>query len=121
MLLYIISAEVLANFTDADKRIKGIQTGGHVIEIVNFADNITILLRDISCINMIKAIWKLYVDASSSKMNFSKCQDLWPEAYKNGIDQPGQMDWSWFSIKILGVNFGNSILDNSNWNKKVKI
>ena len=27
------------------------------------------------------------------------------------------MEWSQFSIKILGVNFGNSIFDNSNWDK----
>ena len=27
------------------------------------------------------------------------------------------MVWSQFSIKILGVNFGSSVLDNSNWDK----
>ena len=27
------------------------------------------------------------------------------------------MVWSQFSIKIFGVNFGNSVLDNSNWDK----
>ena len=27
------------------------------------------------------------------------------------------MDWSQFSIKIVGVNFGKSIHDNRNWDK----
>ena len=27
------------------------------------------------------------------------------------------MVWSQFSIKIFGVHFGNSVLDNSNWDK----
>ena len=27
------------------------------------------------------------------------------------------MVWSQFSIKIFGVNFGNYVLDNSNWDK----
>ena len=27
------------------------------------------------------------------------------------------MKWSQFFIEILGVNFGNSILNNSNWDK----
>ena len=27
------------------------------------------------------------------------------------------MVWSQFSVKIFGVHFGNSVLDNSNWNK----
>ena len=44
MLLHNIVAEVLANFINADKRIKGIQTGDHEIKIVNFTDNTTILL-----------------------------------------------------------------------------
>ena len=62
-------------------------------------------------------ILKLYEDASSSKINFSKSQALWAGAYENRIDQPGQMEWPQFSIKIIGVNFANSILDNSNWDK----
>ena len=45
MLLYIIAIEVLANFINTDKMIKGIQIGDHEIKIVNFADNTTIFLR----------------------------------------------------------------------------
>ena len=85
MLLYIIAAEVLASFINANKRIKGIQIGDHEIKIVNFADDTTIFLRDITCLNRLM-ILKLYEDAPSSKINFSKSQ-----------------------------NFGNSILDNCKW------
>ena len=46
-----------------------------------------------------------------------KSQALWDGAYKNRTDQPGQIEWPKCSIKIQGVNFGSSILDNSNWNK----
>ena len=63
-LLYNIVAEVLANFINTDKRIKGIQTGDHDIKIVSFADNTTIFLRrDITCLNTIKVILKLYENA----------------------------------------------------------
>ena len=51
MLLYNTAAEVLANLINADKRIKGIQIGDHDIKIVNFADNTTIILRDITVIS----------------------------------------------------------------------
>ena len=44
MLLYIIAIEVLANFINTDKMIKGIQIGGHEIKIVNYADDTTISL-----------------------------------------------------------------------------
>ena len=40
---------------------------------------------------------------------------------KNITDQSGQMEWSQFSIKILAINFGISILDTSNWEKISKV
>ena len=56
------------------------------------------------------------LEASSSKVNFSKSQALDARSYRR-IDKTGQMAWSQFSIKILGVHFANSVLDNSNWDK----
>ena len=63
MLLYNITTEVLANLINVDKRIKGIQIGDHDIKIVNFADNTTIFLRDITCLNRIQMILKPYENA----------------------------------------------------------
>ena len=113
MLLYIIAAAMLFNFIDTDKMIKG-------IHIVNSVANTNIFLRDVICLNRIRRILKLYEDAFSSKIKLSKSQDLWDGAYKNRIDEPGQVKWLQFSIKKLGVNFGYSILDNSNWNKIIE-
>ena len=63
MLLYNIVAEVLANFINADKRIKEIQIGDHEIKIVNFTDHTTIFLRDITCLNRMQVILRLYKNA----------------------------------------------------------
>ena len=71
MLLYITAAEVLASFINSNKRIKRIQIKDHEIKIVDFADDTTIFLRDITCLNR---ILKLYEIESSSKINFSKSQ-----------------------------------------------
>ena len=60
LVLYIMAAEVLANFIDADKRMKGVQIGDHEIKLVNFADDITIFSGDITCLNRIQVILKLY-------------------------------------------------------------
>ena len=59
-LLYNTAAEVLANLINADKRIKGIQIGDHEIKIVNFTDNTIIFLRDITCLNRMQVILRLY-------------------------------------------------------------
>ena len=56
MVLYITVAYVFASFIDADKRIKGIQIGDHEIKLVNFADEITFFLADITCLNRIHMI-----------------------------------------------------------------
>ena len=58
-----IAGEVLANLINADKRIKEIQIGDHEIKIVNFTDNTTIFLRDITCLNRIQVILKPYENA----------------------------------------------------------
>ena len=67
-----IAPPQLRHCIDADKRIKGIQIGDYEIKLVNFADDMTIFLRDITCFNKIQVILKLFEEASSSKANVSK-------------------------------------------------
>ena len=74
MLLYIITAEVLVSSINAYKMIKGIQIRDHEIKIANFADDTTIFLRRITYLIRIQLVSKLYENASSSKINFSKSQ-----------------------------------------------
>ena len=71
-----MAAEVLANFIDADKRMKGVKIGDHEMKLVNFADDIAIFLGDIAFFNRIQVILKLYEEDSSSKINFSKSHAL---------------------------------------------
>ena len=56
IVLYITVANLFANFIDADKRIRGIETGDHETKLVNFADEITFFLADITCLNRIQVI-----------------------------------------------------------------
>ena len=55
-------------------RIKKIQIGDNEIKIVHYADDTTFFLRDIVCLNRIQVIFKLYEDASRSKVNFSEAK-----------------------------------------------
>ena len=96
-----MAAEVLANFIDADKRMKGVKIGDHEMKLVNFADDIAIFLGDIAFFNRIQVILKLYEEDSSSKINFSKRQALSAVTYKNRTDKPGQMARSKLPIKML--------------------
>ena len=71
-----MAAKALANFIDANKRMKGVQIGNHEIKLVNFADEITIFIGDITYLNRLQVILKLYEEDPSSKINFSKSQVL---------------------------------------------
>ena len=76
-----------------------------------------IFLRDFSCVTKVELILELSQKASSSNINFSKCQILWGVQYKNRINKSRQMAWSQFSIKMVGVHFDNSAIDKRNWGK----
>ena len=55
-------------------------------------------------------------EASSSKKNFSKSQALHAGSYKKQLIKQDKW-YGHISIKILEEGFGNSVLDNSNWDK----
>ena len=82
-------------------RIKGIRIGDHEIKIVNFADDTTIFLTDITYINRTQVTLKLYEDASSSEINFSKAKPYGLEHIK--IELINQDKWNRhnFSLKFL--------------------
>ena len=53
-------------------KFKGVQIGDHEIKKVNFSNETTIFLGDITYLNRIRVISKLYEATSSSHINFSK-------------------------------------------------
>ena len=73
MLLYIIEIEVLASFINTDEMIKGIQIGNLESKIINFADDTTIFLWDITCLIVIWLILNLY---KNEKITSSKLVQL---------------------------------------------
>ena len=48
------------NLINANKRNKSIQIGDHEIKMINFTNNTTTFLRDITCLNRIQVILRLY-------------------------------------------------------------
>ena len=71
-------------------------------------------MRDFSCLANIELILESGEETFSSKISFSNNQTLWSVAYKNRV---GQMAWSQFSIKTVGLYFCNSPHDKRNWDK----
>ena len=91
MLLYIISAKVLAIFIHANSRMKGVQVWDHGKKILNFADDTTMFLRDINYLTRIQSILKLNEKVYSSKMSLPEIQVLSPGANKTRTAKPERM------------------------------
>ena len=85
--------ETLAKLINADKRINGIQIGDHEIKIVKLTNNATIFLIDITCLNRIQVVLRLYEKYKlAQRYVFQKAKPLWGAAYKNRIHQPRQLE-----------------------------
>ena len=79
-------------------RIKGMQIGDHMIKIVDFADETIIFLRFITCFCRIEVISKLYEDAPSSKINFSRAKSYWLEDIK--IELINREKWNGYNFPL---------------------
>ena len=80
------------------------QIGEHEIKTVKFPDNTTIFLRYITFLNKIQRILKRYENTEINQFKryfFQKGKPLWAGAYKNRIDQPGQLEQSQLPLKYL--------------------
>ena len=95
MLLYIIAAEDLPISL---LKIKEIQIGDHEIKIINFADNMTIFIRDFTCLSRIQVILKLCQDAFRSMINFSKVKPYGQEHIK--LELINQDKWNNHNITL---------------------
>ena len=58
-----------------------------ILKMKNFADDTTIFLRDITCLNRMQVILKLYDDVSSLNINFLKANPYELKHIKNRNDQ----------------------------------
>lgn len=111
MPLYILTAEILAIQIRANPLIKGIrppQTTSEV-KLSQYADDTSLLLRDVTSISHTFETLALYERASGAKINREKCKGLWAGSLRHRSDSI--YDFAWFNDyipdKILGHIFGN--------------
>ena len=82
----------LRYLSDSLVSIKRIQIGENEIKIVDFADDTTIFLTNMTCLNRMHVIFKLYKHTSSLQINFSKTKSYGLEHIK--IELINQNRWN---------------------------
>ena len=121
MILYIICAEVLGDNIREEKNIKGYKIDDQTsVKLSQFADDTTNLLSDISSMESLMDLLKLYEQASGAKMNLDKCEILVLGVHSNEELQKLPFKHSTKKIKILGINFSPDYeIMQQNWDEKI--
>ena len=122
-LLFILVAEILAIKIRLDKNIKGIYVGNVEHKIVQYADDSTIILRDLDSItNVIKKI-NTFSYFAGPKLNISKTKGIWLGPLKDlGLRRFCNITWTGNPVKCLGIYIGHKRkkCDFLNWNKRLE-
>lgn len=111
MLLYILTAEILAIHIRENPRIQGIRPlYNHKVRLSQYADDTTLLLKnDQSVIETFNTL-HLYERASGAKVNKEKCQGHWSGSLKHLTDA---LLNDTLPDKILAVSLETSIVQDS--------
>jgi exonuclease III len=110
--LFIITIEILATHIRNNPNIKGIKIGTEEIKISLLADDITLLLHDISSLTTVIQTLSLFKDCAGLKINLDKSNAKYIGSLTTCDHYPHGLSWIKTPIKTLGI----SIVDDQNQN-----
>ena len=122
MPLYVLCAEILANYIRTRTQIKGVQINRHECKLTQFADDTNLFLVGQKSIDHLEDALQLYEEASGAQINIDKCEGMWLGSYIDNTSKPLGYKWRNDKIKVLGVHFCNPgfYVDNENWDSELE-
>ena len=119
MATFIVALEPLLNKIRSNPNIPGIVLPGYKsIKTIAYADDMTIVTRDIKGIDETIKTINMYERASGSKMNMDKC-----EIYPLNRSNPNMGKYKSITtnnIKLLGITFSKQGMQKLNWEPVLK-
>ena len=76
-LLFVVGIELLAKVLKKDPTIKGIKVGQKEIKITQYADDTTVLVRDLDSVTQFLKHLEKFKQISGLEINTSKTEALW--------------------------------------------
>lgn len=111
-LLYILTAEVMAETIRKEPQIKGIPLPmNSSVTLACYADDTTLMLSDVNSVDCVFSVLRLYESASGAKINKDKCEGLWFGRYRGRTDTPYDLKWTSNYVNFLGFFIGNGDTD----------
>ena len=87
-LLFVIGIELLSNVIQKDPTIKGIQVGQKEIKITQYADDTTILVRDLDVVSQLLKLLHNFKNISGLEVNKHKTEAMWLGSFRNRSEKP---------------------------------
>ena len=108
-LLYILSAEIMAENIRNNRTIRGIKIGrNHEIKLTQLADDTTIFLQSENSIPILIEELKRFSEVSGLILNMSKTKGLLLGRNRRHIHKIHGIDFSLSTIKALGIYFSTN-------------
>ena len=101
MPLYVLCAEILANYIRTRTQIKGVQINRHECKLTQFADDTNLFLVGQKSIDHLEDALQLYEEASGAQINIDKCEGMWLGSYIDNTSKPLGYKWRNDKIKVL--------------------
>ena len=101
--IFVLAAEALAIAVRQDATIKGILVGGEETKLLQYADDMTAVLADVSSAQALFDLLEIFRKASGLTINFTKTEGMWIGSSKNNKAKPLGIKWPSEPIKALGV------------------
>ena len=120
-LLFVIGNELLSSALQKDPTIRGIQVGQKETKITQYADDTTVLVRDLDSVLQLLNHLSEFKNISSLEVNKHKTEAMCLGSWRNWNENPFGFKWPHNSIYALGVHFSHDpVLANKlNFEEKV--
>ena len=99
----ILGAEILASKTQQDQNIQGIKIHNYEFKISQFADDTSLLCKDLNSVENAIAFLNVFERVSGLKLNQSKTKVLWLGPWRFSDSKPLGLKWTKDPVRTLGI------------------
>ena len=113
--------ELLARVLKKDPTIKGIKVSQKEIKITQYADDATVLVRDLDSVTQLLKHLDKFKQISGLEINTNKTEALWLGCWRSRKDKPFGFKWPQEPVYVLGIHFSDDLKQANTCNFEEKV